>query len=229
MLRYHRLGCMLLVGILTGGVSLTAAATDIYVYQRSDGSRLITDHRHHEPGYRLIKVYRADSGYPEPVRRRSIRPMGSQFDTLIHDTARHTSLDPALLKAVMQVESAFDKYALSSKGASGLMQLMPATASRYGVASVFDPAENVLAGARYLRDLLDLFDGDTRLALAGYNAGENAVARYGGIPPYAETRDYVTKVMRLYARYRKATCQQGNGGDCGQRSNGERMLTVAKP
>ena len=134
--------------------------------------------------------------------------MDSPFDALIVDTARSVDIDPALVKAVMQVESAFDRYAISRKGASGLMQLMPGTADRYGVQSVFDPGQNVTAGARYLRDLLALFDGDTRLALAGYNAGENAVTRYGGIPPFAETRAYVEKVMELYHKYQARRARQ---------------------
>ena len=86
------------------------------------------------------------------------------------------------------------------------MQLMPGTARRYGVTRIFDPNQNVLAGSRYLRDLLVQFDGDMRLALAGYNAGENAVLKYGGIPPYSETRKYVRKVLELYKSYRGLHC-----------------------
>jgi hypothetical protein len=96
---------------------------------------------------------------------------------------------------VIAVESEFDQWAVSSKGARGLMQLMPATARRFGVADVFDARQNVFAGAQYLRVLLDQFGGDVALALAAYNAGENAVLRYGGIPPYRETRGYVQKVQ----------------------------------
>lgn len=182
----------------------TAHAAKIYVYERSDGSRLITDHRHLEPGYRLIKSYGVDDdGWAtiRPQRSRRLRPIPSRFDPLIRNTASRFGVDAALVKAVVHVESGFDPYAVSTKGASGLMQLMPQTASRYGVRSVFDPRQNITGGVRYLRDLLSEFAGNTRLALAGYNAGENAVIRHNGVPPYPETRGYVALVMSLYQRY----------------------------
>jgi len=116
--------------------------------------------------------------------------------------AHAASLEPALLMAVAAVESAFDVAAVSHKGARGLMQLMPATAARYGITepqALMHPQTNAQAGSRYLADLLRLFDGDTELALAAYNAGEGAVLKYGRrIPPYPETQHYVTKVMALY-------------------------------
>ena len=102
-----------------------------------------------------------------------------------------------LVKAVIAVESEFDQWAVSSKGAQGLMQLMPFTARRFGVIDAFDARQNIFGGVQYLRFLLDLFSGDVSLALAGYNAGENAVARYRGVPPYRETRNYVQKIMGL--------------------------------
>jgi hypothetical protein len=102
-----------------------------------------------------------------------------------------------LVRAVIQVESDFDHLARSSKGAQGLMQLMPDTARRFGVANAYDPRQNIFGGVRYLRWLLDLFRGDIALAAAGYNAGENAVLRYNGVPPYKETRGYVEKVQAL--------------------------------
>jgi soluble lytic murein transglycosylase-like protein len=124
---------------------------------------------------------------------------------VVEDAARAHGLDSALLHAVIAVESGYDAKAVSKKGATGLMQLMPATAKRYGVADAFDPAQNVSGGAKYLRDLLDLFDSDTRLALAAFNAGENAVLKYGRrIPPYRETLRYVPKVLDHYRRYRVA-------------------------
>jgi hypothetical protein len=98
---------------------------------------------------------------------------------------------------VIAVESEFDQWAVSSKGAQGLMQLMPFTARRFGVIDAFDARQNIFGGVQYLRFLLDLFQGDVSLALAGYNAGENAVARHRGIPPYRETRNYVQKIQRL--------------------------------
>lgn len=128
------------------------------------------------------------------------RLTGANMSELIDALGAEYELDPALIRAVIQVESNFNRKAISRKGAQGLMQLMPATVWRFSVGDVYDPHENIGAGARYLRQLLDLFQGDLSLALAAYNAGENAVLRYKGVPPYAETRDYVTKVLSLYRR-----------------------------
>lgn len=113
-------------------------------------------------------------------------------------------VDPALVRAIMHAESAFRPDVVSHKGAQGLMQLIPATAERFGVQDAFDPAQNIDGGVRYLAWLLDRFDGDVRLAAAGYNAGEGAVDRYGGVPPYAETERYVERVGVLHQRYREA-------------------------
>lgn len=123
------------------------------------------------------------------------------FHGAIHEASRSTGVDAALLHAVISVESGYRERAVSPKGASGLMQLMPATARRYGLVNRQDPAENIRAGARYLRDLLAMFDNDIELALAAYNAGENAVLRFGRrIPPYGETKRYVPLVMAHYQR-----------------------------
>jgi soluble lytic murein transglycosylase len=125
------------------------------------------------------------------------RSYRGQFDRHIYDAAAAFGVAGDLVKAVIQVESEFDHLAVSSKGAQGLMQLMPFTARRFGVTDAFDPRQNIFAGAQYLRILLNLFQGNVDLALAAYNAGENAVRRYKGIPPYRETRNYVRKVRRL--------------------------------
>jgi len=116
---------------------------------------------------------------------------------LIFDSASNQGVDPALVEAIVAVESAFNPMAVSVKGAMGLMQLMPQTASRYGVADPFDPKQNVRGGTRHLRDLLLRFENLIH-ALAAYNAGERAVLRYRGLPPYPETRDYVRKVLDRY-------------------------------
>lgn len=131
-------------------------------------------------------------------------PSGQRpFSEAISEVSRRIGVDAALLHAVISVESGYRDGAVSPKGASGLMQLMPATARRYGLTSLFDPAGNIQAGARYLRDLLAMFDNDVELALAAYNAGENAVIRHGRrIPPYAETRRYVPLVLAHYERLR---------------------------
>lgn len=119
------------------------------------------------------------------------------YHSLIHHYSRKAGLDPKLVASVIQIESAFRSNALSDKGAQGLMQLMPATATELGVEDVWDPAENIRGGTQYLRAMLDRF-GTVELALAGYNAGPTAVAKYGSVPPYQETTDYVDKILRLY-------------------------------
>lgn len=125
---------------------------------------------------------------------------GEQYDSIIETAAARTRVDPLLLRAIIFVESAFDEQAVSIAGAKGLMQLMPATAERFGVEDVFDPEQNVFGGARFLRELLDLYQGDVELVLAAYNAGAAAVERYGrAMPPYPETASYVPKVLDVYS------------------------------
>ncbi len=122
-----------------------------------------------------------------------------KFTPIINKISNKLKLDPSLIHALIRAESSYDPKAVSAKGAVGLMQLMPATAKRYGVNDRRNPVENIEGGARYFRDLLTRFGSEVRLALAAYNAGENAVARYGNkIPPYPETQNYVTKVMAFY-------------------------------
>src|ERR1051325_7137752 len=120
-------------------------------------------------------------------------------DSYIVDSGRRNSVDPLLIYAIMHQESTFKARAMSYKGARGLMQLMPGTAARFGVNSIWDPRQNIEGGTRYMRFLLDQFDGDVKLALAGYNAGEGAVMKYGNrIPPYSETQEYVRRISRRY-------------------------------
>ncbi|HEY2974708.1 MAG TPA: lytic transglycosylase domain-containing protein [Pyrinomonadaceae bacterium] len=120
-------------------------------------------------------------------------------DSYILDSGRRNAVDPLLLYAIMHQESTFKARAMSNKGARGLMQLMPGTAQRFGVTSIWDPRQNIEGGTRYMRFLLDLFDGDVNLALAGYNAGEGAVMKYGyRVPPYSETQEYVRRISRRY-------------------------------
>jgi hypothetical protein len=121
---------------------------------------------------------------------------------IVESGARH-GVDPVLLYSIMHRESSFKRFALSPKGARGLMQLMPGTAVRFGVTNIFDPRQNIEGAARYVRFLLDKFDGDVRLTLAGYNAGEGAVMKYGyRIPPYRETQEYVRRITERYALMR---------------------------
>ena len=148
----------------------------------------------------------------QPVRRatgertaRATSDGAARYGAVIAQAADRHGIDAELLRAVIAVESAFDANAVSRTGAGGLMQLMPGTARRYGVADVFDPADNVRAGAQYLTDLMKLFDNDLQLTLAAYNAGEAAVIRHGRrIPPYRETLAYVPRVIAAYDRYRLA-------------------------
>jgi len=183
------------------------AHADIYSRTAADGSISLTN----VPSDAHYSVLIVD---PETPRGRQagrlpdakglpVRLNKAMYENMVEQTALQVGLESALLHAVISVESRYDPRAVSRKGATGLMQLMPATARRYDVADAFDPAQNVLGGARYLRDLLRMFDSDKSLALAAYNAGENAVLRNGNrIPAYRETQDYVPKVLGYYSRYR---------------------------
>jgi soluble lytic murein transglycosylase-like protein len=121
-------------------------------------------------------------------------------------------VDAALIHAVISAESAYNPLARSTKGARGLMQLIPETGARYGATNLLDPKQNIDAGTRYLKDLMAMFGNDLKLAIAAYNAGEGAVQRYGAIPPYAETRSYVPKVLAYYKRYRDAAVKTAGRG-----------------
>jgi soluble lytic murein transglycosylase-like protein len=139
---------------------------------------------------------------PESTRPVSPRLDGSPLDSslrrLVHHLAQEHDIEPRLVQAIVAVESNYNPQAVSRTGALGLMQLMPSTAARYRVTNPFDPRANVEGGIRYLKDLLRLFPGQLRHVLAAYNAGENAVLQYGGVPPYPETQQYVKRVLALY-------------------------------
>ena len=197
--------------LLTLCGAVTLARADIYAFTDADGVRHFTNIKPSDARYqRIIKSRETEPGYRFPSTAHpagralaSARPRSSAYDSLVRQASRAYQMDEALVRAVIHTESAFNPSAVSPKGASGLMQLMPGTASRYGVRDIFDPVENVYAGVQYLHDLKKMFNGNTQLAVAAYNAGENAVLRYGGIPPYPETINYVSRVTDLHGRYRQ--------------------------
>jgi hypothetical protein len=167
---------------------------DVYRYVDEQG----TIHFTNVPDNRKFKLWIRES-------RVLLKPgLGNaKYDTLIAAAAERHKVDYALIKAVIQAESNFDHRAISPKGAQGLMQLMPQTASSLQVRDSFEPEANIDGGVRYLRYLINVYGGDLRLALAAYNAGEKAVAKHRGIPPFSETRTYVHRVLDRYERYRK--------------------------
>lgn len=184
-----RIASIALLGALS--VSVAAAGELLYVVE---GGRLVFTNTPRSgaravPGFETVRDAGSKARLPETI-----------YDTFIERVAREEGLSPELIKAVALVESGFDPRAVSPKGAQGLMQLMPATAERYGVADAFDPLENLRAGARHLGDLVEEFGGDLTLALAAYNAGSGAVRRHRGVPDYRETVDYVQKVRERIGR-----------------------------
>jgi soluble lytic murein transglycosylase-like protein len=146
---------------------------------------------------RTGKLVRSVVSNAQPVAGKQAPPA---LDAAVRQIAAEQSLPPELLHSVIQVESNYNPGAVSPKGAQGLMQLIPETARRFGVLDSFDPVENIQGGAKYLKYLLDLYQGDYPRALAAYNAGEKAVAKYGGVPPYAETQNYVAQVQKRLDR-----------------------------
>jgi len=193
-----------------GGIALTQsglAAADIYKCTQADGTPLFTNVPE-DPRCQLhIKLNKEPSAVSKIVEDRAARrysPVArGRYDDHVQAAARQHGVDAALIHAVISAESGYNQFARSPKGARGLMQLIPETGARYGATNLLDPRQNIDAGTRYLKDLMGMFGNDMRLALAAYNAGEGAVIRYGNIPPYQETRQYVPKVLAYYKRYSK--------------------------
>ena len=182
------------------------AHADIYSYRDENGVLNYTNIRPNNTHYKLRVAYKEHKHTAPPKTvfyDTQLQPatLSPQLEAIVNHVARDYAVDKSLVQAVIHAESDFDVNAVSPKGASGLMQLMPDTAQRYGVHDIFDPEQNIIGGVRYLRDLLETFGHNVRLALAAYNAGEQAVLRYGGVPPYPETVHYVNKVMLLHSRY----------------------------
>ena len=168
---------------------------DIYFYIDENGH------------YHFSNVPTSDRYVPSEIFLRDRRPLSSglansAYDAIIADAAETHGVDFALVKAVIQTESDFNPYAISPKGAQGLMQIMPANFESFDISDPFDPSENISAGTRYLGYLMNRYNNDLRLALAAYNAGPGVVDRYGGIPPFRETREYVRRVLAGYDQLR---------------------------
>lgn len=191
-------------------VAINAHAGNLYVYKNNNGDTLLTNVSN-DTGFKeynkQVKVtYYADTnvhsyknwGGTESAVLPSYSKNKNLYDGIIAEAARTHQLDSGLIKAVMHTESGFNPSARSPVGAQGLMQLMPATARRFAVTNAYDPAQNVLGAAKYLKFLLKRFNYNTELALAAYNAGEGNIDKYKGIPPFRETRDYVKRVMSRY-------------------------------
>jgi len=194
-----------IIVMLWGLVYSMGAHADIYKYVDKHGRVILTDKPSHKGYKRLVKTWK---GWVEVDRRRgpaiNVAANRKKFSGTINYFAKQYRLPTPLLHAVITAESSYDPDAVSSAGAVGLMQLMPGTARRYGVTNRRNPYQNIKGGSSYLRDLLGMFDNNLVLALAAYNAGENAVIKYGNkIPPYRETQTYVKKVLDYYKQYKK--------------------------
>lgn len=195
------------------GIFFLCAATtpryvsaDIYRYVDEDGIIHFTD----APTDKRFKIFMRDLKKDKELRTKiryasSVNP--AEYEQLIRNCSEKYGVNQSLVKAVIQAESGYNPNAVSSKGASGLMQLMPETAKSLNVADRFNPKDNVDGGVKYLRFLLDTFRGDVSLAVAAYNAGLNKVAKYGGIPPYNETRTYVNRVLSYMKSYQESGIQ----------------------
>ena len=183
-----------------------ASKASIFKFRDSKGVTHYTDKRpRHVSNFVVISVYCPACDPRSPIDWDRTRLNTTAYAAEISAAASANGVDPALVRALIHAESAFNPQALSRKGAQGLMQLMPATGAMYGVSNAFDAAQNINAGVQHLAMLMKKFNGDVKLVAAAYNAGEGAVKKYGGVPPYDETRVYVQRVNTLLQRYRAGT------------------------
>ena len=187
----NRSGCYILLIALLIPVG---SAADIYHHVDERGVKVFSD----RPSHPTAEVYMRERG---SFRLASTGTSYYPYRELVVEACSLYKMDEALIRAVMEVESDYNRYAVSGAGARGLMQLMPGTAAVLGVKNTWDPRQNIQAGTRYLKNLLKRFSGNLELSLAAYNAGTSAVLRYGTVPPYPQTQNYVKKVTRLYRSY----------------------------
>ena len=184
---------------------MPASFAELYIYDGPGGVKLITDRPVKDRAYRLVTNKANFQNAGRIIANRPISTGGPQrFQKYITVAGNRFGVDPALIEAVIQVESGFDPNAVSRTGAAGLMQLMDDTAVRYRVRNSFNPRQNINAGVEHLSYLMNRFNGKLPLVLAAYNAGATTVDRYRGIPPYPETRNYVTKVLMFHRHFRRS-------------------------
>ena len=188
--------CLALV--IAGVVSAAPASAQIYTWRDANGHLVLSNVRTESGAPAVTKTYAVPRAETVMATRYVTADRAWQYESLITEHSQLSGVRSDLVRAVMQVESAFNPNAISPKGAMGLMQLMPATMRQYGVRNAFNPVENVRAGVAYLRDLLDRYSNNEELALAAYNAGPGAVDKHGqAVPPYRETRNYVAKINKM--------------------------------
>lgn len=201
------LGCVtgVLVSMATTAVLMPSSAlAQIYKHIDEDGVIVFSNIKPRVKNYEVIRLKCKGCGWKKSVDWQSVQLNVDDFTLEILDACEEHSVDEAYVRAIIHAESWFQIEAVSDVGAQGLMQLMPDTQKRFGVVQAFDPADNIKGGVAYLRVLLDMFDNDLSLAAAAYNAGEGAVKRYAGVPPYEQTENFVKRVRILHSRYRKA-------------------------
>jgi len=229
-----------LLGYVT--VSLVASSSyagqTIYQLKESNGTTLLTNKQSRYSHLKVEKkTYYPDSnmhsysnwGSSEASVLPSYSRNKNAFDPIIKQAASQHGISEGLIKAVMHTESGFNVNARSPVGAQGLMQLMPATARRFNVSNAYDPHQNIMGGAKYLSWLMKRFNGNTSLVLASYNAGEGNVAKYGGIPPFKETQDYVRRVSSRYSNLYSSGITGSNGSSSDSYSNNAKIIAQSSP
>ncbi len=207
MIRKNILRIFLVCGLLAGAAPVGA---DIYTHTDKDGIVHFTNDKPRGKTKKKFKLYMKSPSQRKarpgvvPIPARATDPARyTRFDASIKEASRTHTIPEYFIRAVIRVESDYDPRVVSIAGAQGLMQLMPGTAKRMGCKNSFDPHQNIMGGTRYLRHLANLFSGDMVLTIAGYHAGEGAVSKYNGVPPYSSTKSYIRKVLKFYYHFKK--------------------------